>query len=114
MGTKGLHIRSWLQLGALTNINKNYRKMKNLEKTKMILGYVLLGFSVIGVLIALSYQFDLDWFGRDYITFGPWDGGASNTPTFFGLIGVAGAILLASVKNEEKNQSESESKNSEE
>lgn len=81
--------------------------MKHLEKTKMILGYTLLGFSIIGILIALSYQFDWDWFDYDYKTFGPRDdGGASNTPTFFGLIGVAGAILLASLKKEKDDTNE--------
>lgn len=81
--------------------------MKHLEKTKMILGYVLIAFSVLGVLIALSYQFDWDLFYYDYKTFGQNnDGGASNAPSFFGLIGVAGAILLASVKKENSNSNE--------
>lgn len=77
--------------------------MKNLEKTKMILGYILIGFSIIGGIVALSYQFDWDWFDRDYYTFGRGDeGGASNSPIFYGLSAVAGAILLATVKKEEK------------
>jgi len=76
--------------------------MKNLEKTKMILGYILIGTSLVGMLVAFSYQFDWDLFDWDYRTFGPWDGGASNSPVFYGLMAIAGAILLATVKKEEK------------
>jgi|TARA_B110000908_G_C9940507_1_gene308043 hypothetical protein len=77
--------------------------MKNLEKTKMILGYILIGTSLIGMLVAFSYQFDWDWFGRDSRTFSRGiEGGASNTPVFYGLMAIAGAILLATVKKDEK------------
>lgn len=77
--------------------------MKNLEKTKLIFGYILIGYSIIGIIVALSYQFDLDWFDNDYRTFGRGDeGGASNSPIFYGLSALAGAILLATVKKEEK------------
>lgn len=78
--------------------------MKNSEKTKMIFGYILIGYSIIGIMVAISYQFDLDIFSHlDYRTFGPREGGgASNTPIFHGLSAIAGAILLASVKKEEK------------
>jgi hypothetical protein len=76
--------------------------MKNLEKVKMILGYILIGFSLIGMLVALSYQFDWDWFNYDYKTFGRGDeGGASNSPIFYGLMSIAGAVLLAAVKTEQ-------------
>ena len=76
--------------------------MKNLEKTKMILGYILIGTSLIGMLVAFSYQFDWDWFRLDYASFGWVDGGASNSPIFYGLMAIAGAILLATVKKDEK------------
>ena len=77
--------------------------MKHLEKIKMILGYVLIGTSLVGMLVSFSYQFDWDWFDLDYKTFGRGnDGGASNSPIFYGLIAIAGAILLATVKKEEK------------
>jgi len=77
--------------------------MKNLEKTKMILGYILIGISLVGMLVAVSYQFDWDWFDRDYRTFGRGnEGGASNSPIFYGLMAIAGAILLATVQKEEK------------
>ena len=77
--------------------------MKNLEKTKMILGYILIGYSIIGIIVALSYQFHWDWVKYDYRTFG-WgkEGGASNSPIFYGLSAISGAILLATVKNEDK------------
>jgi|AntRauTorckE6833_2_1112554.scaffolds.fasta_scaffold04185_2 hypothetical protein len=88
--------------------------MKNLEKAKMIIGYTLIGFSIIGMLVAFSYQFDWDWFKYDYKTFGRGDeGGASNSPIFYGLMAIAGSILLATVKNEENNQCQIESKESE-
>jgi hypothetical protein len=77
--------------------------MKNLEKTKLIFGYILIGYSVIGIIVALSYQFNLDLFDYDYRTFGRGgEGGASNSPIFYGLSALAGAILLATVKKEEK------------
>lgn len=77
--------------------------MKNLEKTKMIFGYILIGYSIIGIIVALSYQFDWDWFKYDYRTFGRGnEGGASNSPIFYGLSALAGAILLATVRKEEK------------
>ena len=77
--------------------------MKNLEKTKMIFGYILIGYSIIGIIVALSYQFDWDWFEYDYNAFGRAnEGGASNSPIFYGLSAIAGAILLATVKKEEK------------
>ena len=77
--------------------------MKNLEKTKMIFGYILIGYSIIGIIVALSYQFDWGWFEYEYRTFGRGDeGGASNSPIFYGLSAIAGAILLATVKKEEK------------
>jgi len=76
--------------------------MKNLEKAKMILGYILIGFSIIGGIVAFSYQFDWDWFDNDYNAFGRGnDGGASNSPIFYGLSAIAGAILLATVKKGE-------------
>ncbi len=77
--------------------------MKNLEKTKMILGYILILTSLIGMLVAFSFQFDWDWFKYDHYTFGRgYEGGASSGPVFYGLMAIAGAILLATVKKEEK------------
>jgi hypothetical protein len=77
--------------------------MKHLEKTKMILGYFLIGISLVGMLVAFSFLFDWDWFERDGNQFGMgYDGGASNSPIFYGLLAIAGAILLATVKKEEK------------
>ena len=82
--------------------------MKNLEKIKMIIGYILIGFSIIGMLVAFSYQFDWDWFEYDYKTFGRGaDGGASNSPIFYGLMAIAGAILLATVKKEKQENNNS-------
>jgi len=73
--------------------------MNKLEKVKMIFGYVLIGYSIIGIIVALSYQFDWDWFRYDYRTFGRGDeGGASNLPIFYGLSAIAGAILLGTIK----------------
>jgi hypothetical protein len=77
--------------------------MKFLEITKMILGFILIGISLIGTLVAFSYQFQLDLFVLDYGTFGRGTkGGASNSPIFYGLMAIAGAILLTTVKKEGK------------
>lgn len=76
--------------------------MKNIEKTKMILGYILISFSIFGGFVSLTYLFDLGWIHYDFLFFGPTsDGGASNTPIFYGLSAIAGAMLLASVTKEE-------------
>lgn len=75
--------------------------MKTLEKTKMILGFILIGFSFIGIIVALSYELGWELVKYDYKTFGRGsEGGASNAPVFYGLSAVAGAILLATVKKE--------------
>ena len=79
--------------------------MENLEKTKMILGYVLIGISLVGMFVAFSYQFDWDFFNRERSIFGRGDsGGASNSPIFYGLMAIAGAILLATVKKKKSEQ----------
>lgn len=76
--------------------------MKNMEKTKMILGYILISFSIFGGFVSLTYLLDLGWIQGDFLFFGPWSkGGASNTPIFYGLSAIAGAMLLASVTKEE-------------
>ena len=80
---------------------KNNNNMKNLERTKMIFGYILIIFSIIGIIWALSYETDLDLLESSYYTFGRGrEGGASNLPIFYGLSAIAGSILLASVKKE--------------
>ena len=75
--------------------------MKNIEKTKMILGYILISFSIFGGFVSLTYLFDLGWIQGENLFFGPFDGGASNTPIFYGLSAIAGAMLLASITKEE-------------
>jgi len=46
--------------------------------------------------------FDLGWIHGDFLFFGPRSaGGASNTPIFYGLSAIAGAMLLAAVTKEE-------------
>ena len=76
--------------------------MKNIEKTKMILGYILISFSIFGGVVSLTYLFDLGWIHDDFLLFGTSHaGGASNTPVFYGLSAIAGAMLLASVTKEE-------------
>ena len=78
--------------------------MKNLEKIKFRIGLTLLLFTLIGLVLFYLESF----IGEDFLsvrTSKIWrrgaEGGASNTPIFFGLCGIAGAILLASVKKEE-------------
>lgn len=77
--------------------------MKKLEKTKMILGYILIGFSIIGIISALLFQFggaELFFFFDEFYHFK--GGGTSNLPIFYGLCAIAGSILLATVKKELK------------
>ena len=80
--------------------------MKNLEKTKMILGYILIGYSIIGIIVAISFQFNFDLFKNDSRVFDWQEGGASNLPFFYGLMAIAGSILLATVKKENNNSNE--------
>lgn len=71
--------------------------MRNFKK---ITGVTFLIIGILGVLMCLSYTFDLDLFDRDNDYFGRgFDGdSASNSPAFFGLIAIAGALLLSQVK----------------
>lgn len=79
--------------------------MKNIEKTKLVFGYILIIFSLIGVVVAVFYQFDFHLFELGFYSFGQGhEGGASNIPIFYGLSAIAGALLLASVKKEDKKE----------
>ena len=40
----------------LVAIKKNEKKMRNLEKTKMIIGYTLIGFSIVGMIWLINKQ----------------------------------------------------------
>jgi len=80
--------------------------MKNIEKIKFILGITLVGFAILGGLIFFFESFEIldEVLGDKYHTSQIWqqgrgDGsGASSTPIFLGLCGLAGAYLLASIK----------------
>ena len=76
--------------------------MKNLEKIKFRIGLTLLLFTLIGLVLFYIESFVGARFLRSR-TSSIWSSmeGSSNTPIFFGLCGIAGAILLASVKKEE-------------
>ena len=97
-----------------TDNPKNLKPLKNkqmhfVDKIKLILGISLICFSLLGIVVAISYQFDFDWFkygngrfdrsnyARNVFGYIP-DGGASNLPFFYGFMGIAGSILLFSVK----------------
>lgn len=70
--------------------------MKNKNVFKNVISYTLLCYALLGVIISLDFQFDLDLFEEAYYTFGRGkEGGASTSPIFFGLAAVAGAILLS-------------------
>tara|TARA_X000000950_G_C13798124_1_gene612325 strand:+ start:105 stop:647 length:543 start_codon:yes stop_codon:yes gene_type:complete len=95
-----------------TDNPKNLKPLKNkqmyfVDKIKLILGISLICFSLLGIVVAISYQFDLDWFKYgnhsryNYArkVFGGYsEGSASNLPFFYGFMGLAGSILLSSVK----------------
>lgn len=79
--------------------------MKNIEKIKYICGLTLLTFAIIGGLIFFLESFKiLDEILSTNDTSRIWErgygegSGASNTPIFLGLCGLAGAYLLSSVK----------------
>jgi uncharacterized membrane protein YuzA (DUF378 family) len=79
--------------------------MKNIEKIKFICGLTLLVFAIIGGLIFFLESFKiLDSVLSMNDTSRIWEdgygegSGASNTPIFLGLCGLAGSYLLSSVK----------------
>lgn len=79
--------------------------MKNIEKIKYICGLTLMAFAIIGGLIFFLESFKiLDEVLSMSDTSRIWEegygegSGASNTPIFLGLCGLAGAYLLSSVK----------------
>ena len=81
--------------------------MENFESLKKVIGLFLCGFALLGAAIALFFHFDL-FVGENGKFFGHGDvfdwveGGASNAPIFYGLMAIAGSILLSSVKGVEK------------
>ena len=81
--------------------------MKNIEKIKFICGLTLVSFAILGGLIFYLESFKimeslLNYGKLSGIFEGGWvldsGGGASNTPIFLGLCGLAGAYLLASIR----------------
>lgn len=96
-----------------TDNPKNLKPIKNkqmhfVDKIKLILGISLICFSIFGIYIALSYHFELDLIEYsknksefDFSEHSPSPFGlssAQNLPFFYGLMGIAGSILLSSVK----------------
>ncbi len=83
--------------------------MKNIDKIKFYFGLTLIIYSVIGGLIFYLESFEIldELFDDNNLSYifrrGYGDGsGASNTPNFLGLCAVAGAILLATVKKDSR------------
>ena len=79
--------------------------MKNIEKIKFICGLTLVSFAILGGLIFYLESFKIlnEILATDKQSYlwlqGYGEGsGASNTPTFLGLCGLAGAYLLTSVR----------------
>lgn len=79
--------------------------MKDIEKIKFICGLTLVAFAIIGGLIFFLESFKiLDEVLSTSKTSQIWEdgygegSGASHTPIFLGLCGLAGAYLLASVR----------------
>jgi uncharacterized membrane protein YuzA (DUF378 family) len=79
--------------------------MKDIEKIKFICGLILVAFAIIGGLIFFLESFKiLDEVLSTKKTSRIWEdgygegSGASHTPIFLGLCGLAGAYLLASVR----------------
>ena len=69
-----------------------------MEKFKLITGITFIIFGMLGILMCLSFIFRLDLFKKDDIFGVGYDGtSSSNAPAIFGLIAVAGALLLNSL-----------------
>ena len=80
--------------------DKKYKGNKmNSEKALLIVGWFFLCVAIIGALMYLSYQFDLDLAKRDSLIFRRGaEGGASNGPVFLGLVAMVGAFLVSKYK----------------
>ena len=61
--------------------------MNKVEKTKLIIGFIFIGFGLLGILAAF-FEIDLE----------NWKGNDSNLPVFYGLSAIAGTMLVNSVK----------------
>jgi len=77
--------------------------MKHIEKIKGILGLVLLTPAIISVIVFILQLFDV--INRPFKQLGfDWTGGydqggaTSSLPFYFGLMGIAGALLLFNIK----------------
>jgi hypothetical protein len=81
--------------------------MDRIDEIKLVVGCSFLMVALIGAFIAVCFQFDL--FSQSNIL-GPFtqfakgrvfddvsQGGASNAPIFYGLIGISGAMLLGTI-----------------
>ena len=67
--------------------------MNKLERAKLIIGFIFIGFGLLGILDAF---FVLDLYNWSWIR----DSGGynSNLPVFYGLSAIAGTMLVNSVK----------------
>lgn len=82
--------------------------MKHLNMIKLIFGIILISIPILGGINFLycffgNPQSNDSWMLISRLWFIGLDGGgASNTPLFFGLCAIAGAIILASIKSDSK------------
>jgi hypothetical protein len=70
---------------------------------KKITGVTFVMFGVLGVIMLMSYELNLDWFRAESTFFSRGnDGGASNAPIMFGIISLSGVFILGQAQ-ENKN-----------
>jgi len=69
--------------------------MKKLEIAKLIIGFIFIGFSLLGVIGILFYN-NLDHWA--YVNYFGADGVSTSIPVFCGLSAIAGTMLINSVK----------------
>lgn len=81
--------------------------MKHINTIKLIFGLVLISIPIVGSInFFYHYLWNTEFTSSmklyNYVWFVGRNGGASNTPLFFGLCAIAGAIILASIKSDSK------------
>ena len=107
-GAKGSGNNSGRIKGNSSNNKKDAVPKKRISKRdliKIIIAYVFFGFVILGIIMSVSYIFRLNLIDKDYSMFFNYSGSESNVSSsislFFGLLAIAGTMLLGQVNKKE-------------
>ena len=108
-GAKGSGNNSGRIKGNSSNNKKDAVPKKRISKRdliKIIIAYVFFGFVILGIIMSVSYIFELNLIDRDHLMFRQYYKGyaptvSSSISLFFGLLAIAGTMLLGQVNKKE-------------